>query len=145
MENPLSVLVPLPVRATCSVTCALIQSPNSRFRAGNHVHSPFHVACSLFVSCTVRLIFSHDLPQSTTQSQDQTRDRRQNVSTSRRIATNPKSSHFLCRLAYNGSTCYAPQTPAIQYNLQQTARREDTRRKARLSSHRKTCHRSQVR
>jgi len=45
----------------------------------------------------------------------------------------------------NGPTCYTPQTSIVQHYLQQTACREDTRRKARLPPHRKTRHRPQVR
>ena len=124
---------------TCCVTC--VHSTKGQFRAGNHVADPAPRGLAFSVRCTAHPQLSHDHSQSTPPSQDRVQDSPPNVSISWHVVTHPRLSHPPYHLAHNGPTCYAPQTPTIQHHLQQTACREDTWRKARLSPHRKTRYR----
>lgn len=133
-------------RATCSVTCGWDQFDGSHFRAGSHVHTLTPRDTCLFrqlYSCTTS--FSHDRSQSTAQSQDQPPRQPTECQYLPIHKANRKSPRLIYHLVRNGPTCYTPQTPTVQHHLQQTAYREDARRKARLPPHRKTCHRPQVR
>ena len=129
-------------QSSCQPQCDVCfnRSKARHFRAGNHV------ALAFFVSCTVHHEFlSRPLPINSAKPGSTPQDSRPNVSTPGHTVTGFKPPNSSCRLARNGTTCNTPQTPAVQYHLQQTACREDARRKACLPPHRKTCHRPQVR